>query len=315
MDREYFWGLVVASYGFHLSVFRIKDIKQLEHNSKPIFSQLDKMQTFDCKALQCLGRIVVGDWVKVEKQAEGMVVIERHERRNFLQRIGSYKKRKMHCANINQLVVVVAPVPTTGFYVVDAILILCYQQGIQPILLANKLDLCGFDEWLQKWRDYYQSANLPILSCSAETAQGMTELQGHLSNKLSFLIGFSGVGKSSLLNCLLVKEVALTQPISEANLQGQHTTSNSLVYVLPPSKSSMSGLLIDSPGVREFSLSDYTNFELAFKDIVNFAQHCRFRDCKHLNEPKCAVLEAIDAGELDEVRWSSFQHFQQLYYQ
>ena len=274
---------VVASYGLDVLVYFAKCEPTKANVSvgyNAIDWQVNRQQPIAAKCLHSLGRVVVGDWVRVEQQQSGYLVVEVLPRRNFMQRMGSYHKLKLHCANIDQLLLVLAPLPNTGFYVVDGLLMSCLQQGIQPVLVANKCDVAEFGDWIAAWQDYYHWLHTPILISSAKTEQGIGDLQRQLSAKVSYFMGASGVGKSSLLNALAADDLALTQPLSLSNGQGQHTTTNSFAYQLANS------FVIDSPGIKEFLLTDYANFALVFPDVVNLAAHCQFRNCAHDTEKK-----------------------------
>ena len=144
---------------------------------------------------------------------------------------------------------------------------------------------------------------VPVVAVSAVTKEGINELQNHLSgSKTGALLGSSGVGKSSLINALSGSNKMMVQTIREDDSKGRHTTTHRELILLPEG-----GLMIDTPGMREFQLGDYSEgVEVGFNDVVELALSCRFRDCSHHDEPGCRVQEALRDGELDTARYQSY---------
>jgi ribosome biogenesis GTPase len=208
-------------------------------------------------------------------------------------------------ANIHQIVVVSAikqPPYKTGL--IDRYLVIAHRAGIVPALCMNKIDLANAKERDKADRDLrpYQNLGLPIVFTNAVNGEGIEALQNLLKDKRSVLVGHSGVGKSKLAGRL---QPGLTLPSSEVTRQGKgrHTTSASTLFSLDAG-----GELVDTPGVRELSISDLDQSELGahFADFVPFLGNCRFTSCSHIPEPGCAVQEGVKSGKISRARYDSY---------
>jgi ribosome biogenesis GTPase len=171
--------------------------------------------------------------------------------------------------------------------------------------VLNKIDLID-DEglaFIDEILDIYRELGYQVLLVSNKTGQGIAELKQKLVDKNSIFVGQSGVGKSTLVNTVLPDADILTQEVSENSGLGQHTTTVSRLHHLPSG-----GNLIDSPGIREFGLwhLDVERVTWCFKEFRDFIGGCRFRDCKHLNDPGCIIRQAVDDGEISELRFDSY---------
>jgi ribosome biogenesis GTPase / thiamine phosphate phosphatase len=316
-------GLVVKNYGQCLDV---EDKKT--------------QTTYRCSFRQNLGAIVAGDevlWQTLQSkdnipatqntQSNDLiydgVVIAVKERQSLLARPDSYGNKKTIAANIDQILIINAPMsvaldnsasnhttPRLNTGLIDRYLVTAENNYINAIIVINKIDLLTsieLDEIKNKL-NIYKTLGYHIVYTSVLTQPQLPELSQILSNKNSIFVGQSGVGKSSLLNFLLPDAQARTASVSTANSKGRHTTSAAQLYHLE--KADIIGAtLIDSPGIREFGLWDISKEDInsGFKEIKAFSQSCRFRDCKHEKEPNCAILKAIDDKLISTSRFISYQ--------
>lgn len=260
-----------------------------------------------CLLRQNLEELVVGDRVVWQADREGGgVVVAVEPRHSLLQRPDFSGRLRPVAANIDQILVVFAPLPAYSTELIDQYLVAAESTGIAPALLANKTDL--LDEAartaLEQALAPYRGLGYPLLHASTHARHGLDELTAALRGKHSVFVGQSGVGKSSLVKALLPETAIRVGELSEASGLGQHTTSASRLYHLPAG-----GNIIDSPGVREFRLWEMTREELAW-GFIEFRPHlgrCRFRNCRHNGEPGCALEAALESGEISAVRLASFR--------
>jgi len=189
---------------------------------------------------------------------------------------------------------------------VDRYLIAAENIGIQPVLVINKADLIDDSnrDTLDEFVLLYTNLGYEVISTSTKQTEGLNNLQDFLVHYTSVFVGQSGVGKSSLINCLIPDLNLQVGAISESNQKGTHTTTTAKLFHFTEG-----GHLIDSPGIREFGLWHMTLDEIlyGFVEFRPFIGHCKFRDCKHINEPKCALREAHEAGDISDYRMNSFE--------
>ncbi len=279
------------------------------------FGQHADIETTDQEVLRCNIRrtvtsLVCGDEVifRRAKVSDGDLagVIEAvHERRTQLTRPDFYDGVKVVAANIDQILMVSAVVPEFTPQIIDRYLVACEDMGIEPILLLNKIDLLDQEslEYIDEVLDIYRGLGYRVLLVSTKSGEGIDELKHMLEDKNNIFVGQSGVGKSTLVNTVLPNADILTKEVSENSGLGQHTTTVSRLHHLPSG-----GNLIDSPGIREFGLwhLDVERVTWCFKEFREFIGGCRFRDCKHLNDPGCLLREAVDEGKISELRFESY---------
>lgn len=259
--------------------------------------------------------VAVGDRVTVEASARGdSVVTAILPRRNELVRRASNLSRshQVIAANVD-LVAVVATLsqPTTSTTFVDRLLCSARARGINTLLIINKSDLIHMNDDdeedttpLAVWQAAYQLAGQPLLLTSTVSGKGIDDLRHLTQGKLTLLTGNSGVGKSSLINCLVPDATRRVGAVSQASHhRGTHTTTLSQLIELP-----QGGALIDTPGVKAFGMHDLSPQQVAatFPEIVRQAPHCHYTNCTHTHEPHCAVRQALQNGQIAPSRYKSY---------
>jgi ribosome biogenesis GTPase len=281
-------GVVIANYGVSV---------ELEGSDG---------QTLRCQLRQNLPQLVVGDRVVWQSAAEGGVVTALHPRRSELSRPDFHGNLRPVAANIDQIMVVAAPAPAYSPEMIDQYLAAAELTGITPVLVFNKFDLIDNEnaKAVEDLLESYRRLGYEVLTASTRDSHGLDILRQRLGGKTSVFVGQSGVGKSSLVKALLPELEINVGELSAQSGLGQHTTSTSRLYHLPEG-----GQLIDSPGVREFRLWPMESSELihGFREFLPYLGQCKFRDCSHENEPGCALREAVERGEIEARRLSSYQ--------
>lgn len=265
-------------------------------------------QVFRCNRRSNLPALVTGDRVvwRPGNQQNGVIValLPRHSE---LCRPDMRGQLKPVAANIDQIVIVFAPLPHPHANLIDRYLIAAEHAGIRPLLLLNKADL--LDEHnsahIDRLLATYRQLDYPLLEVSAQDGAGMDELRQRLDDRVSVFVGQSGVGKSSLVNSLLPGIDTRVGALSEQTGKGTHTTTTARLFHFPNG-----GELVDSPGIREFGLGHVSRqtIEEGFIEFRQLLGHCRFRDCKHDREPGCALLAALADGRIQEQRMHSYRH-------
>jgi len=244
----------------------------------------------------------VGDWVAVElgdRQANGMIQ-EVLPRRSRLVRKTPGKKtaQQVIAANVDTALLVSALDGDFNPRRVERYLAQCWESGARPVLVLNKADACLDGE--RKAAEIERLApGTKVCMLSAKTGQGLEELEEFLKpGDTLVLLGSSGVGKSTIANRLLGESLQDVRPVREGDSRGRHTTSSRTLFALP-----CGALLMDTPGLRELQLWDAAEgVSQAFADVDALAAQCRFSDCRHEDEPGCAVAAALVAGTLDRAR-------------
>ena len=265
-------------------------------------------QVFRCHLRSNLPVLVTGDRVVWRAGNQGIgVIVAQLPRSSELCRPDMRGVLKPVAANVDQIVIVFAPLPEPHANLIDRYLIAADHAGIRPLLLLNKADLIdeGNSAKLDALLGVYRALGYPLLEVSAHNGLAMDSLRTLLDDHVSVFVGQSGVGKSSLVNSLLPGVDTRVGPLSEQTGKGTHTTTTARLFHFPGG-----GELIDSPGIREFSLGHVTRADVedGFIEFRELIGRCRFRDCQHDREPGCALLQALESGSIHPQRLASYRH-------
>lgn len=279
-------GTIVAAFGRHYEI-------ELPDGRLVTGFPLGKKSPFAC-----------GDEVGLSPDGQ---ITGHTKRRSLLYRSDAYRQ-KLIAANVTQLILVVATDPSFSDLLLTRALVAAEHEGIRPLIALNKCDLSHALPMARALLAPFSQLGYPIIELSAVI--DVAPLRAVLSGETSILVGQSGMGKSTLTNALVPGAAAATRELSTALDSGKHTTTHARLYHvvfdgLPH------GALIDSPGLQEFGLNHMTPLEIAH-GFIEFRPHlnrCRFRDCRHLAEPDCAIKSAGDSGEIHPRR---LDHYRQL---
>ncbi len=279
-DKEY-TGKVITRYGQRQLV---------ETNNGEIFQ---------CLSRQNIGFSVAGDEVLFQKTKQGEAIVTAiYPRRNELQR-----KDKLIAANVDQLWLVVALEPHYEFDLIDRYLIMAENSNLPIGIVINKIELSKNEKQLNEDFEHYINLGYEIHSLSVKSGINVDTFKEKLVNKSHIFLGQSGVGKSSLINSLIPDLELRVNEISIKSKLGKHTTTNTTLYHIPSG-----GDLIDSPGVREFQLDNLSEEQIVrgFREFKALSDKCRFRNCRHINEPDCAIKVALENGDISNNRYESY---------
>lgn len=265
---------------------------------------------FRLDKLKLTNPIAVGDQVTVgNTNDDGSIIIQSIlPRKNKIIRQSPRKKRHYHiiASNIDQAIIVSSmkkPKTKPGF--ISRVLVALEYYKIKPIILFNKTDLYTKEDFAQlnQLTSDLEKIGYEVLSCSTKEKQNMELLKQKFNNKVSVLTGPSGVGKSSIVNTLNPDINLRTKEVSNYNEKGQHTTTYSKMHSLFENS-----YIIDTPGIKEYGLAKIDAYELSFyfPEMKRLLQDCKFNNCQHINEPKCAVKEALIKGEISEWRYNTY---------
>jgi ribosome biogenesis GTPase len=255
--------------------------------------------------------IAVGDIVDFEEEnanEQTATITKIHDRRNHINRQSPKIKSQQHivAANIDQsLMIATIKEPRTSQGFIDRFLVACEMYHVPAIILFNKIDLYK-DKDLAKFealKAVYEKIGYKVAGTSLKQNQNIDHIKELLRDKTTLISGHSGVGKSTFINTVLPHLKIKTQDISGWSGKGQHTTTFAEMYELP-----FGGKIIDTPGMKEFGLVNVERQELSgyFPEMRERLNNCQFNNCLHINEPECAIKQAVIDGEIDEDRYVSY---------
>lgn len=249
---------------------------------------------------------VCGDQVLCDRQQQSHDVITSIQPRvNQLTRIDNFKRTKTLAANIDHIVVVIAPIPSVANLLIDKYLACAELNHCKASIVINKAEyLNQYKVDIKQLEDIYKPLVEHFIITSAHLGYGIAELKRTLFKQTNILVGQSGVGKSSIINSLLGNTFIKVGALSENIQQGKHTTTNACAYQLGDD-----GKIIDSPGVRNFTpiLSDNHQAANGFREFKEHTNHCKFANCQHLDEPGCAIKAAVESGYISTHRYNSYR--------
>jgi len=256
--------------------------------------------------------IAVGDEVDFEVDNDNVAIITNiHDRKNYIIRKSVNLSKKTHiiASNIDVAFLTVTMAnPKTSFGFIDRFLITAEAYHIPVVILFNKIDAYTQDELddLNLYKHIYNSIGYESLDISAETGLNLDLVKERMTDKISLVSGHSGVGKSTLINALNPDLNLKTHQVSDFNSKGQHTTTFAQMFEWP-----FGGFIIDTPGIKEFGLVHLDKSELQnyFPEIFELRSECKFDNCIHVNEPKCAVRDAVEAMEIAPSRYENYVTF------
>lgn len=270
---------------------------------------------FRLKGIKSTNPIAVGDHVIFQLETIGDetfgVISEIEERKNYIIRKSVNLSKQTHilAANLDQVFLLVTlNNPRTSTIFIDRFLVTCEAYDIKTILLFNKLDIYSPEELdeIKYLAGIYRQIGYECIGISAKTGKNVSKVSDLMKDKVNFFSGHSGVGKSTLVNTIAPELQLKTNAISTLHYQGQHTTTFAEMYDL-----SFGAKIIDTPGIKGFGVVDMEKDEIGdyFPEFFALKGNCKFNNCLHVDEPKCAVKVALDN---DEVSWSRYQSYLQI---
>jgi len=254
--------------------------------------------------------IAVGDSVTIENEtdSESIVIAEIHKRNNYINRVSPHNKNQQHivASNLDQsLLFATIKEPKTSLGLIDRFLITAEAYHVSAIIVFNKIDLLKpkDEEYLNYIKSIYEKIGYKIVEISLEKRIGLEELTQLLKDKTTLITGHSGVGKSTFINYLFPEFKLKTQDVSNWSGKGMHTTTFAEMFDL-----SFGGKIIDTPGIRELGLVDIEKQELSqyFPEMRALLNDCQFNNCMHINEPDCAIKNAVSNNNIHSDRYYSY---------
>lgn len=265
---------------------------------------------FRLKGIRSTNPVTVGDRVKILLNNEGTAafITEIENRKNYIIRRSSNLSKQSHiiAANLDRvLLIVTANYPTTSTTFIDRFLASAEAYRVPAAIVINKMDAYDAEtaDYVDALVALYEQIGYPCFKISARNNEGIDKLRELLKDQITLFSGNSGVGKSTLINLLVPEADLRTGAISSSHNKGMHTTTFSEMIALPEG-----GYIIDTPGIKGFGTIDMGREEIYhfFPDIFKHAEHCRFHNCLHLQEPGCAVRQAVEEHHISESRYASY---------
>lgn len=266
---------------------------------------------FRIRGIRSTNPVAIGDYVEVTKGEDGTNwITELYDRKNYIVRRSTNLSYASHilAANVDMAALIVTVNhPKTSTTFIDRFLATCEAYRVPACLIFNKIDLLGEEDAqvLSALQQLYESLGYPTYAISAlkDTSKVVELISKVFHDRVTLLSGNSGVGKSTLLNAILGKDIARTGAISSAHHKGMHTTTFSEMYSLDASS-----WVIDTPGIKGFGMLDMERSEMGhyFREIFQIGRECRYSDCVHINEPGCAVNQAVIDGRIAFSRYESY---------
>jgi len=269
------------------------------------------VETPDGERLICLTanrslQVVCGDLVHIDTDTAEPRILDVSPRRSLFSKADHRGRPVPAAANLDRIYMVLAPVPVPELFLMDKYLAAIEGMGLAAGIVLNKMDMVDEDDdgGLGRRLAYLSGLGYPLYRVSTRDGSGLEEFGAGLRGHDSMLVGQSGVGKSSLLNALVPEARQRIDELSAATDEGRHTTTATTWNPLP-----VGGALVDSPGVRDLELAvrDPAEIGALFRDIRAVAPRCRFANCLHLQEPGCAVKQAVEEKKMPESRYTSYR--------
>jgi ribosome biogenesis GTPase / thiamine phosphate phosphatase len=258
----------------------------------------------------------VGDCVRIQIEDDAQdvaTIIGIDRRKNYIVRTSPHNRNQQHiiASNIDQAVLITSLInPRTSLGFLDRFLITCEIYNVPAIIVVNKLDLHTevHNLILEEWKQTYENLQYQIIPISINSKINLEKVVELLRNKTTLLSGHSGVGKSTLINYLLPDLHLRTNIISTHSGKGVHTTTFSEMWDMIDAEGKFAGKIIDTPGIKELGLVNVQRAELCgyFREMNAIASGCKYNNCMHINEPNCAVLEALEKNEMSVDRYQNY---------